>query len=585
MMGGGLLASLSPPVAAAATKASGCCSDFHGHPIWRNAHPGSTRFLHVAQGCGGRTTTHRHLTKQRWFSCREQELGYLSSSGGEMLVASVGRKQRRCVEDVMVVRCLRKTEGEEVLPKRAVIVGAGPAGALLALLLARQNWRVDVFESKHWDGDHWTAGEPAGWSVMLGGRAAHCLEKVGLKEEVWLKGVVCTGRTTIRERGLTPKYQAYGYDMLAIPQAELAAVLINSGLSNHPSQIFYHFGWSLQCLHPDDATAEFSHLCEDGGSGGSSSVEKMSVTADLIVGADGLHSKTREELEWKTPSFSSSLQQIPAGRHLRLRVPMDVVGTQIDEAGRVHGPSMLVVVRSSRLLWGLPNCDGTMALTLQGIKGSTTSDVSKEMSESFPELAEIFSVDAEATRQLAGAKERTQGTVVATTFNYKQTVLIGDAAHSLLNVTHLGTGLALEDCLVLGGLLQESLVAISDSPETRDGQVAECVTAALARFSEERMPEMTAAANLCSEVAKTNMFQVELQQAIMRVIARVVPKIQPWQKSANTKVVSIKQLAGWRVREIVLVRVALVFALLLMLIRAIRLVRLELHVSIKYLES
>jgi 2-polyprenyl-6-methoxyphenol hydroxylase-like FAD-dependent oxidoreductase len=221
---------------------------------------------------------------------------------------------------------------------------------------------------------------------------------------------------------LTPKYQAYGYDMLAIPQAELAAVLINSGLSNHPSQIFYHFGWSLQCLHPDEATTEFSHLCEDGDGGGSSSVEKMSVTADLVVGADGLHSKTREELEWKTPSFSSSLQQIPAGRHLRLRVPMDVVGTQIDEAGRVHGPSMLVVVRSSRLLWGLPNCDGTMALTLQGIKGSTTSDVSKEMSESFPELAEIFSVDAEATRQLAGAKERTQGTVVATTFNYKQTV-------------------------------------------------------------------------------------------------------------------------------------------------------------------
>jgi ribulose 1,5-bisphosphate synthetase/thiazole synthase len=115
-----------------------------------------------------------------------------------MFVASVGRKQWRYVEDVMVVRCLRKTEGEEVLPKRAVIVGAGPAGALLALLLARQNWRVDVFESKHWDGDHWAAGEPAGWSVMLGGRAAHCLEKVGLKEEVWLKGVVCTGRTTIR---------------------------------------------------------------------------------------------------------------------------------------------------------------------------------------------------------------------------------------------------------------------------------------------------------------------------------------------------------------------------------------------------
>jgi len=81
--------------------------------------------------------------------------------------------------------------------KTAVIVGAGPAGALLALLLARQDWKVDVFERKQWSGASWASGQPDGWNVMLGARAAYCLENVGLKEDVWSEGVLCSGRTAV----------------------------------------------------------------------------------------------------------------------------------------------------------------------------------------------------------------------------------------------------------------------------------------------------------------------------------------------------------------------------------------------------
>lgn len=107
--------------------------------------------------------------------------------------------------------------------------------------------------------------------------------------------------------GLKPKYQPYGYELLAIPQPKLASVLINSGMRNFPGQIRYHFGYALQSLDPDDSVAEFS----DGGS------EKVVVTADLVVGADGLHSRTRAELESKTASFRSTVQSVPAGRHIR----------------------------------------------------------------------------------------------------------------------------------------------------------------------------------------------------------------------------------------------------------------------------
>lgn len=69
-------------------------------------------------------------------------------------------------------------------------------------------------------------------------------------------------------------------------------------------------------------------------------------------------------------------------------------------------------------------------------------------------------------------------------------------------------------------------------------------------------------------------FQVELQRAILKVMTKVLPRLQPWQKTANTQVVSVQQLAKWRARETWMVRIILVFALLLMLLRAVRLVRL-----------
>lgn len=110
--------------------------------------------------------------------------------------------------------------------------------------------------------------------------------------------------------GLKPKYQPYGYELLAIPQPKLASVLINSGMRNFPGQIRYHFGWGLQSLHPDESIAEFSSSIDGG-------AEKLVVAADLVVGADGLHSRTRAELESKTASLRSTVHSVPAGRHIR----------------------------------------------------------------------------------------------------------------------------------------------------------------------------------------------------------------------------------------------------------------------------
>jgi hypothetical protein len=109
-------------------------------------------------------------------------------TGEKLRAGGVGWKQPR---RHAAVRCESRKE------KTAVIIGAGPAGAFLALLLARHDWKVDVFERKQWRSGTWAPEQPDGWSVMLGARAAHCLEHLGLKENVWSEGVLCAGRTAV----------------------------------------------------------------------------------------------------------------------------------------------------------------------------------------------------------------------------------------------------------------------------------------------------------------------------------------------------------------------------------------------------
>jgi 2-polyprenyl-6-methoxyphenol hydroxylase-like FAD-dependent oxidoreductase len=85
-------------------------------------------------------------------------------------------------------------------PLKAVIVGAGPAGALAALVLARQGFEVEVFERQNWEGNSWTQ-KHVGWNVAVTGRAWRALENVGLVKEVEARGMRITYVT-----GVTGEY-------------------------------------------------------------------------------------------------------------------------------------------------------------------------------------------------------------------------------------------------------------------------------------------------------------------------------------------------------------------------------------------
>lgn len=88
-----------------------------------------------------------------------------------------------------------KSQGGNLTPDgwprlTAIIAGAGPAGSLAAVLLARQGFKVEVFERNEWDeknGD-WLK-KFGGWNVALTGRAWAALASVGLTQQVEARGM------------------------------------------------------------------------------------------------------------------------------------------------------------------------------------------------------------------------------------------------------------------------------------------------------------------------------------------------------------------------------------------------------------
>src|SRR4249920_158537 len=94
--------------------------------------------------------------------------------------------------------------------QKITIAGAGLAGALLATLLARRGWNVEVFERR---GDPREKGYEGGRSInlALAERGLHALRQAGLTETVMAQAVMMRGRMVHPKEAAT-QLQRYGKD-------------------------------------------------------------------------------------------------------------------------------------------------------------------------------------------------------------------------------------------------------------------------------------------------------------------------------------------------------------------------------------
>jgi kynurenine 3-monooxygenase len=235
--------------------------------------------------------------------------------------------------------------------QRVVIIGAGLAGSLLAIYLAKRGIAVDVYESR---GDMRFEEVAAGRSInlALSDRGIAALREVGMDEYMLAEAVPMYGRmihSVSGETKLLPYSGRKGEYINSVSRAGLNIALMNEA-ENYPG-VRFHF---------NDACVDFD--CAMGEAKLSSGI---TVKADTVIATDGAGSVVRQAMEKQLPNFTSNSVfldhgykelHIPFQNNLRERVGVSAFAI---EPNALH-----IWPRHKFMMIALPNFDGSFTCTL-----------------------------------------------------------------------------------------------------------------------------------------------------------------------------------------------------------------------------
>jgi len=170
----------------------------------------------------------------------------------------------------------------------ALVAGAGIGGLTLAVALARLGIRVDVLER---------AGQPedTGAGIQLGPNAVHVLDALGVLpaiEMVSFEPVRAVIRrfdtgSVLLESALNPDHQErYGKKYLHVHRADLLEALTAAATN---AGVNLQFGVTVNAFEQEAGTVTLN-------------CDRSSYSADVLVGADGIHSTIRKNLIEDTPA-------------------------------------------------------------------------------------------------------------------------------------------------------------------------------------------------------------------------------------------------------------------------------------------
>ena len=331
---------------------------------------------------------------------------------------------------------------------RALVVGAGLVGSLLAVLLKRRGFDVTVVEQR---ADMRRVDLPAGRSInlVLTQRGLAALDLLGLRQPVLDLTVPVLGRMMHDRQGQLT-YQPYGKD-----DSEC-----NYSISRRALNIFL-----LDLLQQHDIPVRFEHTLADAdflaGQLTLRDAQGQDVTleADLIFGADGAGSRVRRLLVERHPGFEQDAKLISHG----YKEMTFAAGP--DGQWAMAGHALHIWPRGHHMLMGLANQDGSFTGTLylpwEGPQDSVAA------LQTPAQVLDFFQAHyADAIPMLASPPELDYfdgptgalGTVRCAPWHLEDKVLlIGDAAHAIVPFFGQGLNCGFEDCAVLDGLLAQGL--------------------------------------------------------------------------------------------------------------------------------
>ncbi len=323
------------------------------------------------------------------------------------------------------------------------VVGGGPVGALLAILLGRHGYKVGLYEGRP-DSRETDIYQGRSINIALSDRGWTSLDKIGISAQARTQAIPMTHRAVHAVDGeLTAlPYGKKGDAIWSVSRSGINEYLLD--IADAEPNVTTYFEHRLVDIDFNTAATSFS---VEGG-------DTLHVDADFAFGADGANSKVRR-LAHNLPRFSYSQTYMPQS-YIELHIPAGPDGAHRLEKNALH-----IWPRKDFMLIALPNPDGTFTCTLFLDQSGPLSfdslqergDVERFFNDHFadamPHLEDPVETFLEKTASPLYLVQ-----VFPWTFNNK-VGLIGDAAHAIVPFYGQGMNSGFEDCAELNRLIAE----------------------------------------------------------------------------------------------------------------------------------
>jgi kynurenine 3-monooxygenase len=338
--------------------------------------------------------------------------------------------------------------------EKVIIIGAGLAGSLLAIYLAKRGIEAEIYEAR---GDMRKEKMSAGRSInlALSDRGIAALREVGMDEYMLREAVPMFGRmvhATDGQTKLLPYSGRQGEFINSVSRAGLNIALINE--AEKRAGVKFHF--NEKCVDFDCKSGEAKF--ESG----------KIVKGDTLIATDGAGSKVRDAmLHGGVLRFDFSQKFLEHG-YKELHIPSrknypsatadgsDKNGNFLMEKNALH-----IWARRSFMMIALPNFDGSFTCTLFL---AHTGENSFEQLTDEKSLLEFFKTNfADAIPLMPILTEDfftnpigNLGTIKCFPWNVGgKSLLLGDSAHAVVPFYGQGMNASFEDCRILNGIIQQ----------------------------------------------------------------------------------------------------------------------------------
>jgi kynurenine 3-monooxygenase len=326
--------------------------------------------------------------------------------------------------------------------RNVTILGAGLVGSLLALLLRKRGYAVQIIERR---ADMRKATGYAGRSINLAmsTRGWQALEKAGLKNELEKIAIPMYGRQIHALDG-QEIFQAYGKNneaIYSVSRGELNRIVMQAAEDAGTTFLF-----NAKSKHVDVNTNKIT-IEIDG--------QEAVIEADLLIGADGAFSSLRAAY---TALDRYDYQQFYIGHgYKELSIPAAENGGYLIKKEALH-----IWPRKNYMLIALPNIDGSFTLTLffpfAGEPSFESLQTDQEIISFFEaQFGDAKKIMPQFLEEYNNNPTASLVTVKTNPWVYKtKSLIIGDAAHAIVPFYGQGMNAGFEDCSILIDIIEKN---------------------------------------------------------------------------------------------------------------------------------